>query len=334
MEKRKNLEWIDAMRGLVMLMVIFGHIVTTLDPFYYITSPLKMPGFFAISGYLFHYETTPIGKFAVNKTRRLLIPWLGLSAILFLCNILILQRNAGANVFWGTVRDIRDGNVLWYLPCILLCEALFYGLTRLCRQKLSIISAVSVTLLILGLTLMPPYVVLPWHVSALPIVQFYLYLGYAYRHIEERLKKFETWWMLCGLTVLYAALVVGRTFLNGMVLDVNTNRYPVPWMDMILVVVGLLWLCLLCKKLPMPRILLWVGRNTLPLYAFHAPIAAIMTEFVHFVLGAGAALVYWDIYPYLQLVAALIGSALLALLINRFLPFLVGRSYKKRSPHS
>ena len=56
---------IDALRGLAMLLVVFGHSTKGLYPFYVFTSPVKMPLFFALSGYLMNVDREE-GSFLKN----------------------------------------------------------------------------------------------------------------------------------------------------------------------------------------------------------------------------------------------------------------------------
>ena len=48
---RERKLWIDALRALAMLFVIFGHQVGNYIPYYVFTSPIKIPLFFMITGY-------------------------------------------------------------------------------------------------------------------------------------------------------------------------------------------------------------------------------------------------------------------------------------------
>ena len=45
--------WVDALRGLAILLVMYGHCVDNMVGYFVFTSPVKMPLFFAITGYVF-----------------------------------------------------------------------------------------------------------------------------------------------------------------------------------------------------------------------------------------------------------------------------------------
>ena len=78
----KNREdWIDALRALAMIFVIYGHLLkkTELSYIYYVfTSPIKLPLFLSISGYLFK-EIKDFQTFFYKVFRGLVIPWIVLS---------------------------------------------------------------------------------------------------------------------------------------------------------------------------------------------------------------------------------------------------------------
>lgn len=51
---KKRIEWIDALRALAMVLVIYGHQVPDLTGFFVFTSPIIITLFFAITGYVFN----------------------------------------------------------------------------------------------------------------------------------------------------------------------------------------------------------------------------------------------------------------------------------------
>ena len=53
MEIKSRKDWIDALRALAIILVVLGHQLRGVAEYFIFTSPIKMPLFFAISGYLF-----------------------------------------------------------------------------------------------------------------------------------------------------------------------------------------------------------------------------------------------------------------------------------------
>ncbi len=53
MKDKTRIEWVDFARGIVMLLVIWGHLDTNHIAFFTWTNAIKLPGLFVISGYFF-----------------------------------------------------------------------------------------------------------------------------------------------------------------------------------------------------------------------------------------------------------------------------------------
>ena len=86
---KANRPWIDALRALAMFLVMVGHASYGVSPYFAWTSPVKIPLFFAISGFLFHADGyDSFASFLISKAKRLLIPYVALGALNSLCMVL------------------------------------------------------------------------------------------------------------------------------------------------------------------------------------------------------------------------------------------------------
>lgn len=99
--QRKRLEYIDAMRGIAILFIVFGHIQTYcygiasehLPSFRALTSLLQLPMFFFVSGFVFNPQKMLMGgvKTLFSKFRQLVVPALFFGVIyVFINNIDII----------------------------------------------------------------------------------------------------------------------------------------------------------------------------------------------------------------------------------------------------
>ena len=121
----KRLEWLDALRGLAMVYVALGHCMPggmEKHIFILLTSPVKLPLFFAVSGYVFNSRDGKQGAFFANLLRKIMIP----SLVFVLCTLLIGLPKRGlshlATGFW----DFLSGELYWYIPACILGEILFF----------------------------------------------------------------------------------------------------------------------------------------------------------------------------------------------------------------
>ena len=104
--------WVDGLRALAMLFVIFGHQVHGMTPYYVFTSPIKIPLFFMITGYVFNDGRTSSRDFFKNLFLKLVIPWLCLT----LPFIIIKIPFRGINFFVDESYKLISGKTAWYMP--------------------------------------------------------------------------------------------------------------------------------------------------------------------------------------------------------------------------
>ncbi len=86
----KREEWVDALRATAMLFVIAGHLMPKTENswlYFLITSPVKIPLFFAITGYVFKDRNGNVLCFLRNLIEKIAVPWLILSFIYSLGSI-------------------------------------------------------------------------------------------------------------------------------------------------------------------------------------------------------------------------------------------------------
>jgi len=84
----QRIEWIDTLKGFLLILVCLGHIAPKGTLFYdlmCILRPFRMPCFFFLSGLLFSNRRT-FTEYFRDKTRSLLLPYIWLSLLFCLLN--------------------------------------------------------------------------------------------------------------------------------------------------------------------------------------------------------------------------------------------------------
>lgn len=133
---KKNLH-IETLRGLAIILVVFGHIIGSGDSgglrvnndsllryIYYSLEYIRMPLFTVISGWV--YANKPLvnrndrGKFIKGKTRRLLLPMFVISTILFLSRAFIPGTNFTPSLSELPLNLIFPYDLYWYLYSLFL----------------------------------------------------------------------------------------------------------------------------------------------------------------------------------------------------------------------
>lgn len=108
MKQRKD--WIDALRGIAIIFVVLGHQIPDIWHYFVVTSPVKMPLFFAISGYLFTMKD--IKSFYKKVLITLIIPWFSLG---FFPQLMMMPvKGFDATVIY--LERMVSGDVIWFMP--------------------------------------------------------------------------------------------------------------------------------------------------------------------------------------------------------------------------
>ena len=125
MEKAKRVEWLDVLKGILILFVILSHSYPAQGYRYFFT-PFFLTLFFFASGYTFSTKKNT-KAFLQNKWKRLGIPFLVLGGIRVGINYLLYRD--------GSVKDYivnfllqknSQGDELWFVSCLITTSILMY----------------------------------------------------------------------------------------------------------------------------------------------------------------------------------------------------------------
>lgn len=127
----KRIEWIDNAKGILIILVVIGHICAWLA---YDTYPMKwiyafhMPAFFAVTGILYRYtqkHRRPFGAAVVRLAEQLLIPCIGFEVFGYLFDgILFGFSESPVQMVTTTVTEGFHYNLGWYLVTLFAAEIL------------------------------------------------------------------------------------------------------------------------------------------------------------------------------------------------------------------
>ena len=318
--KRKS--WVDSLRALAMLMVVLTHTSTAENALFALTAAVKMPLFFAISGYLLreNEDRAPL-KYVLDRYVRLMIPYYALS-IVSIPIVMAFRMHWGDSareaLYWN-VRTILRGDLAWYLPCLYLNELITYALRRI-RVGLARLAGFALATAA-GILLLRPGDPLPWRPElALCMLPFTL-LGRAFARRGD--EKPFSWAQIAIVGALAAALLALQMHLDLFRVDVNADQFDCLGLNLITGLTVVAFLFMLMPRLPSARWMLWIGRNTLVIYMFHDyPVVALCELARKFALPDPAGNL---------LVAAAISAIAIALcwipcaLIDRFCPWMAGK---------
>lgn len=187
--------WIDAAKGLAILLVMLGHIGINIPIIGKYLIPFRMPLYFIITGY-FISSSIVLKKFIAKRTKRLLIPYL-FYGILINCIILFMVYLSGELTMQTAIDKFigllysrycllplgTDGNTYylstfapaWFLTALFVASALFIPFLHLRSKRIKWLILVYFVISFL-LNRLP--ILLPWSLDTAFIGALFIFVGY------------------------------------------------------------------------------------------------------------------------------------------------------------
>lgn len=277
----KRLAWVDAVKGICILLMIYGHTILP-ENMKVIIYTFHMPAFFILSGYTFNYKYNDFKEFAYKRLLPLLKAYLFFAVVSFFWSrfkYMIDQtiepdtlHNFLGIFFSLRNSDFSSGN--WFFTAMITGYIMFY----LCTNKIykNFLCLVFVT--IVQFVLWTIYTVLfnkalPWALDTSLIVSVYLILGYL-------LKKYNIVYILSKnkkLSIIIIFLVWVYSFILNIIIrnegfirvDMNQNMYGCTILYLLHSIAGTIGLALIFFNINEQNILCSLGKKTLAIYGLH-----------------------------------------------------------------
>ena len=306
---RQRVQWIDAAKGIGILLVLLGHAprdimrsdYAWIDFCYYFIYTFHMHFFFFLSGYVFALPSDRQGQrggsgFLKGKLRGLLVPWALFSVLVYGVIFLINQIPFAASLTAGTVlRPISFGEYLtqsiagsnpycthvWYMYTLFFVQVVVYLLREIGRkitgrQQEPLAFWIALELLAAICYLFLP-VELPVAVSVKGYVLYYLFGVICCRMRQDRPRQENgeergrfPFWALPGLLLCVVnALAVDMGFLGDPTARTLVSCLAV-FIGAPLMIALLVWIS---QKASGSKTLQWFGGNSFTIYLLHQPFA-------------------------------------------------------------
>lgn len=318
-----RIKWLDVLKGFLILFIILNHSYPT-DIYQRIYSPFFLSMFFFASGYTFSPKKS-FGEFIVSKCRRLLIPFLCLGAI----RMVIYQVLEGGSIKERVISFLLQingrGDDMWFLSCLFVCFILMYLVNLLSTKLFTKHSNVACLIISFAVSVVGYldvsifHIRLPWEFELACMMLFFMALGYLSRVIKIDFSTKITPFCALGSVFIYTLAQIFEKYNN----DIHMEKIENPVSFALLMLTAIFPVLFICtRKLPEAvfKIFVFLGQNTLFLYAF----------------GGFARII---IYPLMRLVGVesnyvvsivcMIAAPLIMYfpikLVNRLTPWLVGK---------
>lgn len=280
-DEKVRINWIDLYKGILILLVLVGHISQNkyINTFIY---SFHMPAFFFISGYL--YKTKK--HFIKQKFKSIMIPYFFFSLLTYIYWVLIERklRNQTQNIF-GTGFNIllmRGGNdayvyniALWFLPCLFFIEVIYYLIRNLIRREkiCDIFLIVCSILTTYAFTFLKTEHRLIFSLDTVLITIGFYALGNLFKITKILSKKIDKKFII-GIAVNLFFLVIvskyyGRYDLNNLII----NNVLGLWLCACL---GIMLIYMVSKLFNNNLWIEWLGKNSIIILVLHEPIKRII----------------------------------------------------------
>ncbi len=339
MEKtKKRIYWVDILRGLAMFIVVYGHTSKSTEIKHIIYS-FHMPLFFLISGMtiLFEKKDLNIKEFLLKKVKSLLIPYFLLNIVLlplsyFNGNIGAVAKFSIPEFLIGIVYSNNLGsydmpaNATWFITTLFLVEVLFYFLKKYLKGDKELLLGVGLIGILGYANSISKYEYDgPWHIQVVLTAIVLYYIGYIFmknidnikRILNTKIKVIITAIILLGIGLYFAT--------TNTRVSMTADKYGSILYFYIAALALSFSMILICMRFLDRdlKIINYIGKNTLLWLAVHIPIIRLV-QYLFPIFKAReryalllAIIIYFAIIP-------------LSLIVNKFLPFLVGKKYKRK----
>ncbi len=162
LEQKTRLKWIDIVKFLGILAIVWGHTLNDGIIRHYLYS-FHVPLFFFVIGLFFSSPKISFIHFTIKKAKSLLIPYFLFASISILIfsvfgeiAVSTIESDGLGNSFiedWleMLMGQCRSNRPLWFLPCMFLCYLMCFGLSRVAEKK-SVCVKRGVSLLVIAIS--------------------------------------------------------------------------------------------------------------------------------------------------------------------------------------
>lgn len=312
----QRIDYLDIAKGFGIIFVILGHcILGHNSSLHSVLYSFHMPLFFFISGICFSGKYSFV-SLAVKRFRQMILPTIWFSLI----SVLVVEGLKLDVKWWDWSKHLPFA--LWFLPILYFSELIAWVI---CNK---VINKVCLTILLLSLMLIPHFlslysIELPYSVAVIPTATFFYMIGNKTKSFVLNWDKHL--WLLVTVLIMLNLIVVRYGHVS---IELASGRINPVFIAEFAAFCGL-FSCLSfskCigggRKSQLVQVLIWFGRNSLCLMLVHQLIKTILDEYIGCLFSNDL------FYMCFQFLGTTFLSVLLTMLINNYMPILIGKRKK------
>ena len=279
--KSKRIEWVDIAKGVAIVLVCLGHRDVPEGMCVWIYS-FHLPLFFFLAGYTTRFESyASFGAYAMRKVRVLLVPYFVFGLCVEAFNVVLSRFYSHetvdfpellVNLFTGKIQSI------WFIPAFFLVEIISYCLNRLPKGKLPSAFALAILGCLLGQKF--PTTRFFWNLDVALVGIFFFWLARCFRDakINRLLAKGDLFLFGVALTA-QAICLAFNTEIN--MFHKRYGIFPIFLLEGTGGIAAVLCVCVWLEKVSfIKRVFVFLGKNTIPILAFHKNVGYVILEIV------------------------------------------------------
>ncbi|WP_158974659.1 acyltransferase family protein [Cellulophaga sp. L1A9] len=272
---KKRFEWIDNIRGLMIILVALGHIIVDGSIDNTFNSIMRMPTFFMISGFLFKFK--PYKEYLKHKFIHLIIPY-----FVYLVPILALQmyfeeksylEYFGRLVLGGPFLYTWTG-VFWFITCLFFTQQIFNLLNGWKIQKIALLMFLF---LILAYTnqLYFQTINIPLSLNICLYSCPLFFTGFLFKKLigEVHLAK------IVPIISIIIIFIASTFYFNELYINMKLANYGIPFLSFILSILSAFCMIKLFKSFEKNVGLNIVGKASMVIMYLHLPINYLILNF-------------------------------------------------------
>lgn len=271
-KKKRRLDYLDASRGLALLLVIIGHIYNGDNFFIIWIYSFHVPLFFIISGILIKYNKyNNISTIAKKRIKSIMVPY-----FLFCLINILFEMSLNLSILtlkWTVIQTITFFGIgaTWFLPALFIGELGFMIINKYINNKY-LKSLIITILFILPLIINIRYTILTVLLRSCTAMGF-IYIGYG---LSDWIIEEDTSWILI-LILLFISMILSIFNKN---VDLYSLHYNNALLYTICGVIGSITIIKLIKKIDNHnlKILLFMGLNSIIIMSTHQNIIIILRK--------------------------------------------------------
>ena len=323
MEKSNRLDYLDIAKGIGIILVVLAH-VYAFNPEISVSRgklvtwiySFHMPLFFIISGMLIRYKNKiDFKKTIFSRMKGILVPYLFFSLVSVFIFALLADFEKGViqELFRVTILGIGI-ETLWFLPALFFSDIIFTMMKKIVKNDYVIGVIIAILFFVSSFVTAENRMLLRFFARGLVALTF-IYIGYMLFEIVQK-RNIDNKFLI-GILIVQ----IITSHLNGFV-DLNNLVFNNKILYLFNSVLGSYILIEICKKIK-SKSLIYLGKNSLIIMWLHLDLIFLFREYV------GMNIYQYGIGLIATIVIILIEIPVIEI-INRYLPFIIGRWYKKK----